>query len=197
MKKLFLLLWLLVPVGVAAYHFGPGQRMAAYDLAGGASREAAALAAAGDWGAAAEAYDLALRELPDGSVEASRSLRLGKALAQIESSGLPEAHGDLAVLLEEVEADPACDPALVAEVRSARAATQYFMTWLMRLEGEPREVWEPEIESSRQHYKLLAEQAARSGDASAEGVAREDLESAVRLARMDLKELQGLPLPSQ
>ena len=50
MKKLLLLLWLLVPVGVAAYHFGPGQRMAAYDLAGGSAREAAALAGSGTAG---------------------------------------------------------------------------------------------------------------------------------------------------
>ncbi len=63
----------------------------------------------------------------------------------------------------------------------------------MRLEGAPREEWEPRIESARQTFKQLA------GDASgaARQEAQEDLESAIRLARMDLSELQGLPLPSQ
>jgi hypothetical protein len=71
------------------------------------------------------------------------------------------------------------------------------MTWLMRLEGQPRERWEREIEASRQTYRLLAEQSERCGNVEAAKKNREDLESAIRLARLDLGELQGLPLPSQ
>jgi hypothetical protein len=67
----------------------------------------------------------------------------------------------------------------------------------MRLEGQPAEVWEPEIEGARQNYRLLAEQAAARGDAGALKKNQEDLESSIRLARMELSELQGLPLPSQ
>jgi hypothetical protein len=67
----------------------------------------------------------------------------------------------------------------------------------MRLEGQGREVWEPEAESARQNYKMLAEDAAKKGDAPAVRKHREDLEASIRLARMDLSELQGLPLPSQ
>jgi hypothetical protein len=62
------------------------------------------------------------------------------------------------------------------------------------LEGEPPDVWEPEIEGARQNYRLLAEQA---GDSAAAMSYQEDLEAAVRLARMDLSELQGLNLPRQ
>jgi hypothetical protein len=67
----------------------------------------------------------------------------------------------------------------------------------MRLEGLGRDEWEPEAEAARQTYKLLAEDAARRGDPAAAARHREDLEASVRLARMDLSELQGLPLPSQ
>jgi hypothetical protein len=67
----------------------------------------------------------------------------------------------------------------------------------MRLEGYQREDWEPEIEAARQNFSLLAEQAEAGGDAAGARRHEEDLESAVRLARMDLAELQGLPLPSQ
>src|SRR6266566_684070 len=84
-----------------------------------------------------------------------------------------------------------------AEARSTLANSQYYMTWLMRLEGMSPNDWEPEIEAARQSYKLLAEDAQRRGDATAEKKRREDLESAIRLARMELGELQGLPLPSQ
>ena len=53
------------------------------------------------------------------------------------------------------------------------------------------------MESARQAYKLLAEEAEKRGDAAAAKKHREDLEASIRLARMDLSELQGLPLPSQ
>ena len=71
------------------------------------------------------------------------------------------------------------------------------MTWLMRLEGLGQDEWEPEVESARQTFKMLAEAAEKRGDAAAAAKFREDLESSVRLARMDLSELQGLNLPKQ
>ena len=67
----------------------------------------------------------------------------------------------------------------------------------MRLEGLHEDVWKPEIESARQHYTQLNEIAVAAGDTDAAAKSAQDLESAVRLARMDLEELQGLPLPDQ
>ena len=64
----------------------------------------------------------------------------------------------------------------------------------MRLEGVSRAEWEPEIEAARQHYALLENGAGSVAD---KGRYQYDLASAIRLARMDLTELQGLPLPSQ
>ena len=83
------------------------------------------------------------------------------------------------------------------EAREALANAQYYMTWLMRLEGLSNDEWEPEIESARQSYKLLAEQDDARGDQAAAQRHREDLESVIRLARLDLSELQGLDLPKQ
>ena len=62
------------------------------------------------------------------------------------------------------------------------------------LEGLDRKVWEPEIEAARQNWRLLAEQA---GTAAEKTLHQEDLEAAVRLARMEMADLQGLPLPSE
>ena len=114
---------------------------------------------------------------------------------------LPDARHEFEALVEEFSADQKADPkASKADLRDARtglAQAQYFMTWLMRLEGSARTEWEPEIEAARQNYKLLAEEAIAMGDATAAESGRQDLESAVKLERMELKDLQGLPLPSQ
>jgi hypothetical protein len=211
MRNLLLIVWLTLPVGAVAYHFGPGQDRLRDDRAGDAIEEALAAAksareiAARDgekaakpaWVAAEAALDAALGRIDPERVEVVRELRLERAKAQMFVSKLPEARADLERLVDELQADPAAPDGLVTDARDALANAQYYRTWLMRLEGAPREEWEPEIEASRQNYKLLAEDAERSGDGAAAGRAKENLESSIRLARMDLSELQGLPLPSQ
>ena len=86
---------------------------------------------------------------------------------------------------------------LLRESREALANAQFYMTWLLRLEGKPREEWEPKIEAARQNFRQLAEDADVRGDGAQSKRSREDLESAVKLARMEIQDLQGLPLPSQ
>ena len=46
--------------------------------------------------------------------------------------------------------------------------------------------WEPEIESARQTYRMLAEADEAKGDQESAHRHREDLESVIRLARMAL-----------
>jgi hypothetical protein len=197
MRILILAGWLLVPVGVGIWHLGPGQERVLLDEVGRTLAQADRHASAGEWAQAVEQYDEALRLLPAARLGEARRIRLEKAKAQMLARQLPAAHSELKTLCEELQTDPQGDPKLLTETRSALAQSQYYMTWLMRLEGLPQAVWEPEIEAARQTYRLLAEQSAGAGDAPAAKKNREDLESAVRLARMDLSELQGLPLPSQ
>ena len=211
MRKLFVFAWLLLPVAAGAYHYGPGQSELAADRAAAAAERGAELAreaamiqardgdlpAKGTWFEAEEAFGQALGLLPADRVAESRALRLERAKAQMMVSRLPEARRDLEALVQELVDDPTADPALLADARGTLANAQYYTTWLMRLEGLSREEWESEIEASRQNYKLLAESAEATGDEAAAEKARADLESSIRLARMDLQELQGLPLPSQ
>lgn len=196
LRILLLTGWLLVPLGALAYHLGPGQEQKALDDAAAHVRAAEAAAADGDYLAAADEYTLAIAALPPGRTAEARKLRLEKAKALLLSKQLGAAYTDLAALTDELAEDPAADPKLVAGVRSARANAQYYATWLLRLEGAARDDWEPEIEAARQNYKFLAEDAEKRGDAAAAARHKEDLEAAVRLARLDLAELQGLPLPS-
>jgi hypothetical protein len=196
-RILLLTAWLLLPVAGLAWHMGPGQDQKALDQVAKHIRAAEHAAAAGDYFAAVDAYAEAIKHLPPGRTAEARKLRLERAKAQMLARQLPDAHSDLKTLVDELTADPSADPKLLAEARSTMANSQYYMTWLMRLEGRSEGDWEPEIEAARQTYKFLAEEAEQRGDAAAAKKHKEDLESAVRLARMDLSELQGLPLPSQ
>lgn len=189
--------WLLLPVLFGAYHYGPGQQQLVLDDVGRLLRDAQQHVEDEQWGAAVACYDDALAVLPGDRVSETRRVRLERAKAQMMVKQLPVAHRELKMLAEEMVDDREANPELLAEVRRSLAHSQYYMTWLMRLEGLGRDQWEPEIESSRQIFRLLAEEAQKQGNTSAAQVARQDLESAIRLARMDLGELQGLPLPSQ
>ena len=197
LRILILTVWLLVPVVGYALHMGPGQDQEKLDTSATHIRAAEKAAANEDYPAAVDQYDEALKALPEGRTAEARKIRLERAKAQMLAKQLPDAHADLRSLVDELTGDQAADPKLLADARSAYANSQYYMTWLMRLEGLAREAWEPEVESARQAYRLLAEEAEMRGDSAAAKKYREDLESAVRLARMELSELQGLPLPSQ
>ncbi len=197
MRILLLAGWvLLLPVALA-YHMGPGQAQKARDAAAARLKEADRLAATQDYAAAVDEYDAALRFLPHDATTEAQRIRIERAKALMLAHRLPEAQSDLKSLVDTLQDTPNPDPKLLADARRALANAQYYMTWLMRLEGLTRDQWEPEIESARQLHRLLAEQAEAKGDATAALARKQDLESAIRLARMDLSELEGLPLPSQ
>ena len=197
MRKLLLLVWLMLPVLVGAYHYGPGQRRLVLDDVARLLDQAERHAAVEQWNEAELKYSEALELLPAEQVQQVRRVRLERAKVQMFVKKLPAAHQDLKTLVDEMKSDPAADAELFADAQATLANAQYYMTWLMRLEGQPKERWEPEIESARQVFRLLAEQCDQRGAAALAKRHREDLESAVRLARMDLSDLQGLPLPSQ
>ena len=209
MKNLLLILWATIPLGAAAYHLGPGQVRLDLDDAAHFVDEARAHvlkaqdlgsedpAARSEWALAEVAFGHALELLPEDNLRAVRSARLERAKCKMQISKLPEACAELTQLEAELAQDPQADPALLTAARRARANANYYMTWLMRLEGASREEWEPRSEAARQSYKQLVADARASGSDEDLATARQDLEAAVRLARMDLTELQGLPLPSQ
>ena len=197
MRKAILIVWLLLPILVGAYHYGPGQEQLKLDDAWRLIKKADQHAAEKHWSEAVEAYGEAQTILPNGQVHVGRRIRLERAKAQMFVAQLPAANAALQGLVEELQDDKSADAELLANARAALANSQYYKTWLMRLEGLPREQWGPEIDAARQTYKLLAEQTEAAGDKDLAERHKQDLESVIRLARMDLSDLQGLPLPSQ
>lgn len=199
MRNLLLAGWLALPIAAWAYHEGPGQDRAAMDQADAVLVAAHAAADGGDWKVAVAKYQEALGLLPkdlDSSLitATERRIKLEMNKARMLASGLPDAREDLELLVEELSADPKADQELLAESRRSLARAQFYTTWLMRLEGLTREEWEPEIEAARQNWRLLAE---NEKDAAKKEQHQADLEAAVRLARIEIEDLQGLPLPSE
>jgi hypothetical protein len=189
--------WLIVPVLAWAWHAGPGQQYVKLDEANVFAANAREALDKKDYARAVDEFDAALKSLPEGRVAEGRRIRLERDKAMMMAKKLPEAHEDLDILVAEMQADPKADPKLLADARAALANSQYYVTWLMRLRGHARDEWEPEIEGARQTYRLLAEQAEAEGDSALMAQYQADCESAIRLARLDLDELQGLQLPSQ
>ena len=184
-------LWLLIPLGIVAYHYGPGQEHLALDHTEDHLEVAREAMKKEDWGVAIEAYQKALSELPKDQKDVSRRIQLEIAKAKMQHAQLPEAREDLIELVAEINGDTNASTDLKEDALSTLANARYYMTYLMKLEGLPAAEWEPEIEAARQEYKLLA----MTGVDKAKH--KLDLDAAVRLARADPTELYGLPIPNQ
>jgi hypothetical protein len=205
MRTILLLAWCAAPIAGLAYHYGPGQERLVLDDVATILGRAETAVQDENWGEAVERYDEALKQLPADQTLTQRRLKLERAKAALLDSKLPTATADLSSLVEELQdanatktgTDAAANAQLLRESREALANSQFYMTWLLRLEGKAREEWEPQIDAARQNYRLLAEDAQDRGDTAQQKRSQEDLESAIRLERAELQDLQGLPLPSQ
>ena len=197
MKKSLLLFWLALPVFGGIYHLTAGEFHLQMDQAGWHLRAGRSAVQKSEWHRAAREFEKALELVPDDQDQLRRDVRLQLAQAKIHSAGLPDANEDLKKLLAEVTADDVqpADPILQSRVRETLAESQYYLAWLMRLEGVAREEWLPELESARQNYRLLAEQAQAVGDTRGQRQQQENLEASIRLEQMAIDDLQGLPIP--
>jgi hypothetical protein len=188
----------MLPIGAWAFHEGPGQDLMALEDTDAVLVAARQAVDAERWKDAVRQYEKALTTLPKNPDAVQQSVvqrvQIELAKARMQASGLGEAREELATLVEQMAGEAGTDPVLLADARQALARAQFYTTWLMRLEGLDREVWEPEIEAARQNWRLLTEQ---SKDAAQAGQHQQDLEAAIRLARLELEDLQGLPLPSE
>lgn len=191
--RLTLYAWLLAPVALLAYHFGPGQAGLQRDEAARLMAIATEAEQKEDWPAALRAYKEALARIPAAETKLRNQVRLAHAKVRMYSGEIVEAMADLEVMLAEVSGDTA-QKALGEEVRTTLGAAQYYIAWLMRLEGATAEEWTVQAENARQHFRLLSEESLKADPASAQEY-QKSLEAVIRLVRMDTSELRGQPLP--
>ena len=193
-KNLLIFLWVLAPVALLAYHYGPGQAGLAREEAKASIQAAMDFKAKEQWPQAIDAYNEALAALPQNETAKRHQLQLARANARIYVGELPEAMLEMEHLLDEtVEGS---DNDLQNKVRSSLASAQYYTGWLMRLELAEKKEWMEPLEKARQNFRLLAEQTDKT-NAKASEDHQKNLEAVVRLARMDLSEVQALPLPKK
>ncbi|MEM7601010.1 MAG: hypothetical protein AAF357_06295 [Verrucomicrobiota bacterium] len=189
-RILLITLWLLIPLGLAAYHYGPGQSLLKLDHAEDSLALAREASDREEWEVTIEHYKAAMSLLPAEEVETAVRIQIEIAKAMIQSGGLPEAREDLAELVEQLNKDSEADSTLKQDAISTLANSRYYMTYLMKLEGLPPAQWEPEIDAARQEYKLLAQ-----SDSANQERHLNDLEAVIRLARAEPTDLYGLPIP--
>lgn len=189
--KLMVAAWLVTPVVLLGLHYGPGQRSLAQDRVKSAVAQAQSAEAKKDWSAAAAAWRKAVDAVPAQDGDQRVRLTLKYQMARVMKGELPQALEDTATLLTQSRAWNV-SPEVDRELRADLGAMHYWAAWLMRLEGAAAGEWEPVADQARQHFRYLAESAPSGTDAQ-----KKNLESTIRLIRMDLSELQGLPLPKE
>lgn len=197
MRVMFLLGWALIPCFIGAYHYGPGQEQIKLDRVDRRVQAAQEAAKQNNWSQAVLLYNEAMPMIPKEDVATARKVRLERNKAMMMNGELPQAYLDLQALMEEITQEEKPDPELLKQTRSAMANAEYYVTWTLRLEGLGKEDWEPIIESSRQNYRLLAEEAAKSENQEELKEHQENLEAVIRLANLDLANLQAIPIPKQ
>jgi hypothetical protein len=70
-KKWLILVWLLIPVGLLSYHYGPGRQALAWQDAAALRAQATAAEKEGHWEQAVASYGQALGAVPTSEVDAS------------------------------------------------------------------------------------------------------------------------------
>ncbi|MFW5752617.1 MAG: hypothetical protein ACOCYV_01060 [Planctomycetota bacterium] len=196
LRRLSILAWLLLPIGVLAWHHGPGQRYVRRDAA------APLLAAAErttDDAVACEQLSAALARLgPEADPVLRTRVQLAHAqrLAQSDTGLL-----DGLAALDQLQTATADDQRLPRQLRDAvRAATaiaHHHTAWRLRLAGADEKSWLAENHRARQHLRLLTESAADRGAAERAQEHARDLEQVIRMQLLSDDELRALPLPQK
>jgi hypothetical protein len=186
----------LIPVGLAAWHFGPGQPQLARDKAGDLLRKAEAAEANQEWDEAGALYSQAAAQLPETDQTERNRLQLLQARARIRNGEILEGQEQLEKLLTLMSNEPAGSPALATDAFHELASASYYAAWIMRLEGATAEEWKPEAETARQIFRFLAERAEQAGEGDAETF-QMNLENTIRLEQMDLSTLRAKPPPKK
>ncbi len=196
MKRWFLLLWLLVPLPVVVWHFGPGQQWLARDRAFALISQAQQAEAKKNWTEAEKLYQEAGSKI--GSRDPNVRMQLDVALVRDryqQGSAVEAIDG-----IDRVLADARFQALPAAQQREARELAgriHYYAAWTMRLEGAQKDLWMEEAELARQNYRLLTESSFDAGKTSYAQKQQTNLESSVRMQRLSYSELMGRPLPEE
>ena len=160
MKKTLILLWMLFPVGVAAYHFNAGPKQIAREDAHRLLLEVRQLEAEEepDWEAIIAGYHAVTTALPpDENPEVFYEIRLAVCEARLEMLDVSTAIKDLTRLLQETATVYGENAPLTRGVREQLGKAHYYATWVLKTSGASEAEWRPFAERARQLFRYLAE----------------------------------------
>lgn len=183
MRKTLVLLWMLFPVAVAAYHFNAGPRHEAREKAYLRLVEIRRLESRDepDWPKIIAQYDLLAQELPrDEDPMVFYEIRLAVAKARLEMLELDVAIGDLTRLLQETAAVYGENATITRGVREQLGKAHYYATWVLKTNGAPESQWRPFADRARQLFRYLAELEDPQAFHDYEGRVRREFEKAVQ-----------------
>ncbi len=193
LRKIAMLAWFAAPLLVISWHYGPGQSALARDLAASHVSVARTAAAQADYAAASDAFTAALAGLPPDD-PARLPIELEQAMASAASGELLQGMDQMSDVIKRLNERGEGNGELARATRSELGEAHYHAAWLMRLEGASTDEWTAEVDEARQHFRLLAE---TTSDPVEVEISSKNLESAVRLQRLDLTELKGMALPKK
>ncbi|MCE9606290.1 MAG: hypothetical protein K8U03_15445 [Planctomycetia bacterium] len=185
-KKWLVLLWLLVPVALLSYHFGPGRQALAWQDAAKLRAKAGAAETAGHWEQAVAAYGEALSAVPSSNDDASAvamsrdQLRLSQIRAAFQLGKLADTIADLEQFVKQTEATHGPASPVTLDARDLLGRVHYQAMAALRLESAEKQVWMKHWELSRQNFRFLAEHSP----ASRNGLDRKNLEVVIKSANL-------------
>jgi len=196
MKKLLLFLWLMLPLPVLVWHYGPGQKWLARDQAHALIRKAETFEAQKNWPEAESLFREAAGRVRGLDDALQTQLDIALIRARYRQGGAVEAIDMADRLLNDPKFQRQPEN-LQREARELASRIHYHAAWVMRLEGAQKDLWMEEAELARQNFRMLSEQTLFAGHTNYSHLQQTNLESAVRLQRMGLVELMAKPLPEE
>lgn len=191
LKKWLVLVWLLVPVGLLSYHYGPGRQALAWQEAASLRTQARAAETEGHWEKAVASYGQAVGAVPTsdvstGEVDASDAafardqLRLAQLRSSFQLGDLATSLADMEQFVKQVEATHGLDSPVTFDARDLLGRIHYQAMVALRLESAEKEVWMRHWELSRQNFRFLAEHSPKSRNLSD----RKNLEVVIKSANL-------------
>jgi hypothetical protein len=196
MKRFALFLWLLLPLPIVVWHYGPGQKWLARDQAHVLIQNAQRFESQKNWTEAESRFTEAANKIGTTDRRLKAQLDLALVRARYRQGGAVEAIDRIDSLINEPKfhSQPT---ELQREARELAGRIHYHAAWVMRLEGAQKDLWMEEAELARQNFRMLSEETLAAGRTNYSQLQQTNLESAVKLQRMGLVELMAKPLPEE
>ncbi len=159
-RKGLILLWMLFPVGVAAYHFNYGSKQVMRRHAYQRLCEIREMERQEqpDWQEIIDQYGALADDLPpDEDPRVRCQIRLAVCKARLEMLELDKAIAELTRLLQETAIAYGENAPITRGVREQLGKAYYYATWTLKTNGSPEEEWRPFAERARQLFRYLAE----------------------------------------